>query len=118
MKKDDVYATMPDAQYFAFYDTKVKLYRNPMLANSEWEIIRDYQSLCQNPKAGELPDIITNAEDFQLFRIGTYSRVTGQITPCIPEHVVNLHELKSTYLADLSRAKAPTLSELREATQQ
>ena len=37
---------------------------------------------------------LVNAEDFQIFRIGSYDRKTGCILSQQPEHICNLHDLR------------------------
>lgn len=41
---------------------------------------------------------LVNAEDFSIFRIGTYDKKTGIITSTNLEHIVNMHDLRA--LAD------------------
>lgn len=92
----------PDMEYFAIYDSKVGIYRDPILALNEWSIIRDYERVCRSEQ-GKENELVTNAEDFQLFRIGSYTRATALLTACTPTHVVSFHEVKAKLLADQSR---------------
>lgn len=87
----------PDLEYFTIYDAKVGFYRIPMTALNRFDMLRQIESLFQDPnqKSNEL---FTYAEDFQLFKIGDYSKKTGQISPHTPEHIANLHEIKTSVL--------------------
>jgi len=102
-----------DLEYFVVYDSKVGRYRNPVLATNRFEIIRETERMMRDPEMRK-NELVTNAEDFQVFKIGSWSKTTGQITPCNHEHILNLHELKTIAMrqqdVDNQRAqmKAPT----------
>lgn len=81
-----------DFQVFTIFDTKAGFYRKPMIAENEFDIMREYQSMCLNPQLTDV--IVTNAEDFQVFRIGWFNKKEGLMVGNEPEHVFNLHELK------------------------
>lgn len=87
--------TKPDLLIFAVYDVKAENYRDPMFARQHWDIVRDYESMI---RANTKDIIVTNAEDFQVFQIGTYERATGKINSTAPKHVINLHEVKASLL--------------------
>lgn len=97
----------PDLEMYVIYDTKVGAYENPFFGRGREDLAREILNHmrkdandpnCQNK-------YYLNAEDFQVFKIGAYHRSTGEITPQAPEHLVNMHELKS--LAQ-PRALSPT----------
>jgi len=88
----------PDLEYFTIYDTKSSSYREPMLAINQHVMLRQISNLLADP-AQSKNELLTNAEDFQLFRVGTYDRKTGQITGTGHEHIANFHELKSAVLS-------------------
>jgi len=86
----------PDLQVFAVYDTKAETYQNPILVKNEWDLIRDYESMCKSDQKSLL---VSNAEDFQIFRIGSYFNSGARLVPTQPEHICNLHEVKSSVIA-------------------
>lgn len=83
-------------EYFTIYDSKVGVYREPILALNKHDILRQLDTLFREPD--QKAQLFTNAEDFQLFQVGSYDTLTGQITPEQPIHIANLHELKSAVM--------------------
>lgn len=83
-----------DLEYFTIYDSKVGVYREPMLAINRHDILRQIDGLFRDP-AQTRNQLLTNAEDFSLFKCGEYCKRTGQITPTTLEHIANLHEIKA-----------------------
>lgn len=86
-----------DFQYFVIYDTKTNHYHNPAPAINQFDAMRQLESLMKDPKEAS-NHIVSNAEDFQLFKVGSYDRKSGIIKAHQPEHVVNLHEIKAAVL--------------------
>lgn len=84
----------PDFEYFTIYDSKVGVYREPVLAVNKFDLLRTLESYMRNP-ANQQNQLYTNAEDFSAFKIGEYDKATGKITPCNHEHVANLHEIRT-----------------------
>jgi len=84
----------PDLEYFTIFDSKVGTYREPMLAINRHDILRNLQGLFQDP-AQQRNQLVTNAEDFSLFKVGEYSKKSGTITPCAHEHIANLHDIRA-----------------------
>lgn len=84
-----------DYEYFTIYDTKIDSYRMPMAAVNKFDMIRQIESLFRSPEQKD-NQLITNAEDFQLFKIGEYEVKTGTFTAQRPQHVANLHEIKAS----------------------
>lgn len=82
-------------QFMTIFDTKVQVYRDPILCVNEHALIRDIQQMFRDPQEQAKNQLYTNAEDFQIFRVGYWCRQTGVITPVNQEHVVNLHEIKA-----------------------
>jgi hypothetical protein len=82
---------------FAIFDTKANSYRDALNAQSEWDLLRDYEKMCRDEK-GQQSDLVNNAEDFQLFSIGAYYKTTGSIVGWLPRHVANLHQVKASVL--------------------
>lgn len=97
-KKADDY----DLEYFVLHDSKAKNYREPMLAMNEHDMVRQIENLFTDPAQARNP-LYLNAEDFSIFRAGTFSKKTGRVTGCELEHVANLHDIR----AMVERRKAP-----------
>lgn len=85
----------PDLEIFTVYDSKVGVYRPPMYSINQFALLREFQTQIFMDPSQSRNELFTNPEDFQIFKIGEYSRRTGTITPCQPKHVANLHELKT-----------------------
>lgn len=94
----------PDMEYYAIYDSKMGEYsdREPITAQNRIALIRAVTALFNNPQEKQNP-LLVNAEDFQIFKIGEYTKRTATIAPCHPEHILNLHELKSAIQLDEQR---------------
>lgn len=107
-KKD---GEQPDYDYFAIYDSKAQLYNNPMLAINPHDMMRQIHDLMSDP-GQQRNAFVLNAEDFALYKIGSYSKRTGKITGCEPQHVANLFEIR----AAIKNKGEPTytISEIRE----
>ena len=84
----------PELEYFAIYDSKSQTYNEPMLAANRFVMLRQINDLFQDSNQSK-NQLFLNAEDFSLFKVGEYSKKTGQILGQSPEHIANLHELKA-----------------------
>lgn len=91
-KKAEVQA---DFEIFVTYDSKVKAYGDPVYAANHEDLIRGILNMFKDPMEQRRNKLFVNAEDFSIFRIGTFSRKTGEITPCPLQHVVNCHDLRA-----------------------
>lgn len=89
-KKD----SQPDYEMFAIYDTKVDSYDMPLYGMNQHDIIREITNRFTDQQRNE-NKYYRNAEDYQLFKIGSYTKKSGALITQNPEHVANLHELKS-----------------------
>lgn len=85
----------PDIFFVSIFDTKAGNFRQPIQVENKYDAIRSYETLIRKNPDDQL---VTNAEDFQLFLIGSYSKKTGVITSHQPEHFANLFEIKSAVL--------------------
>lgn len=85
----------PDMEIFTIYDTKSKSYRAPSYGLNKHVVIREITNLLRDPAQAN-NQLLLNAEDFQIFKIGSYDYATGQITAHKPEHIANLHEIKAS----------------------
>lgn len=83
-----------DYQYFTIFDSKVGIYREPVLGINEHDILRQIDALFRDPQQAQ-NQLVTNAEDFSLFRIGGFTKATGTITTQQPEHIANLHDIRA-----------------------
>lgn len=83
-----------DIEIFTVYDSKVESYDFPIFAQSKAALIRDILNIFGDPQQKNNKHLV-NAEDFSVFKIGSYSKKEGKLHTHQPEHVVNLHELRS-----------------------
>lgn len=84
----------PELEYFTLHDSKVGVYREPMLAINRHDILRQLTDLFKDPEQ-QKAQIVANAEDFALFKCGEFSKVTGKMTGTPLEHIANLHDIRS-----------------------
>lgn len=84
-----------DLEFFTIYDSKTESYREPMLAINRLDMIRSLEGLFRDVRQEKNP-LVTNSEDFSLFKVGSYDRKTGQLEPSNHEHIINLHELRAS----------------------
>lgn len=84
----------PDFEYFSIYDSKVGVYREPMLAANRFDMVRQIDNLFRDPAQAK-NQLLLNSEDFSLFKVGEFTKRTGLIIGCPPEHVANLHEIRA-----------------------
>lgn len=89
-----------DLELFTIFDSKVVNYREPILVPNKEVLMRELLNMFEDPGQEKNP-LYRNAEDFTVFRIGTYDRKTGELRVTQRESVFQLHELKA--LADLKR---------------
>ncbi|QXP08604.1 MAG: nonstructural protein [Arizlama microvirus] len=83
-----------DLEFFTIYDSKVGVYREPVLAMNQFDVVRQFQNMFTDPSQNRNPYYL-NPEDFQIFKIGDFCKKTAKINWHQPEHVVSLHELKT-----------------------
>lgn len=84
----------PDYEWFSIYDSKIGLYRAPMLAINRHDILRQIDALFRDPEQ-QKAQLVQNAEDFSLFKIGEFDKKTGVIVATPHEHIANLHEIRT-----------------------
>lgn len=92
-----------DQEVFALYDSKAQCYNMPMFAMNQLVLLRELQGLLQDPGQSK-NQLVTNPQDFHLFRIGTYEKKTGLIIGQVPEHIYDLHVI----VAEIESRKGPT----------
>lgn len=84
-----------DLEFFTIYDSKTESYREPMLAMNRLDMIRSLEGLFRDSRQ-VTNQLVTNSEDFALFKVGEFDRKTGLIVSTNHEHIINLHELRSS----------------------
>ena len=75
---------------YSIKDTKVGAFKSPFYSHNDSVAIRSLQNVVNDPNAGELH---LNAEDFQLYRLGEFNDITGDILSNV-EFVANAIDLK------------------------
>lgn len=85
-----------DLEIFVIYDSKPNNYRDPIVSPNQFEMVRAYENIIRTNPSDQL---VTNSEDFAIFRIGRYWKKTGKMELCDKEHIANLHEIKFAYLS-------------------
>ena len=85
----------PELEYFTIHDSKTGAYKEPMLAINRHDMLRQIDNLFRDPNQ-KLNQLLTNAEDFSLFKIGEYCKSTGTITSTKHEHIANLIDLRTS----------------------
>lgn len=82
-------------EFFVIFDSKAQSYENPIPEVNANVLKRELLAIFQNPENQQKNKYYRNAEDFSVFRCGSFDCTTGLITSCNLEHVVNLHDLKA-----------------------
>lgn len=90
----------PDFILVSVFDAQVGHYRKPMIAESMYDIIRDFEMMCQKTPEDTF---VMNSEHFQLFQLGEFSKKHGLTSHEQPRHLFNFHEIKSSILAKISK---------------
>lgn len=84
-----------DVQFFTLFDSKSQSYSNPTFAPNSESMIRELLNLFRDP--GQAQNMyLLNAEDFSLFRIGSFDKSTGLLSAHNLEHVANLVDLRAS----------------------
>lgn len=96
-----------DLEAFTIYDSKSKSYGDPVFEKNKDVLMRGILNMFNDPQQKQNM-YLKNAEDYSIFRIGTYSKVTGQLTASNLEHVANMHDIRA-----LSRASEGPESDAR-----
>lgn len=97
--------TSPDLEFFTVFDSKSKSYAEPFPAPNSEVLLRDFANAFRKPDAWQNNKYLINAEDFAIFRIGSFNRQTGELETQRAEHVANLHDLRAMVTPDqLSQA--------------
>lgn len=84
-----------DCEFFTVFDSKSKSYSEPFPAPNKDVLLRDFLNAFKSPDAPEKNRYYRNAEDFSIFRIGTFDMKLGSMEAQHPEHISNLHDLRA-----------------------
>lgn len=87
--------SQPDMEFFTVYDSKGKCYREPFPAPNKDVVLRDFVNAFKKPNASQENVYYLNAEDYSIFRCGTFDKNTGCMVGINLEHVANLHDLRA-----------------------
>lgn len=82
-----------DLMIFTIFDNKTGSYEIPFFAVNHLDLQRQIINMFRDP-GQKNNKFLVNAEDFQIFRLGSYDRKTGVILSGEMEHVCNLHDLR------------------------
>ena len=85
----------PDLELFVVFDSKSKSYDTPLLAQNKEVLLRDILNKFREPESASQNKFFINAEDYSLFRIGSYTKHNGALQTQELEHIVNLHDLRA-----------------------
>lgn len=83
-----------DLELFTIFDSKTKSYREPTYAPNKDVLMREILNMMNDPGQAKNP-LFLNAEDFSIFRIGSYDRKTGELLSQNLEHIANMHDLRA-----------------------
>lgn len=93
--KNGTQPQLPDLEFFTVYDSKSKTYGEPFPAMNRDVVLRDFMNAFKNPEAPQNNRYYINAEDFSIFKVGSFEKRTGKLEGYNLEHVVNLHDLRA-----------------------
>lgn len=83
-----------DLMMFVLYDSKVGNYRDPIFSPNSEVLVRTIVNEFTDERY-QKTDMFLNAEDFSIFKIGTFDRKTGKITITGHDHVINMVEIRA-----------------------
>lgn len=90
----------PDLEAFTIFDSKSQSYRPPMFAANRHVFVREITNCFRDPQEQAKNQLFVNAEDFAIFKVGSFDVGLGKLVTHEAEHVANLHDLRSMVLAD------------------
>lgn len=85
-----------DLELFTIFDSKTQCYDQPFFGVNSLDLIRQLGNMFNEPKQQAENKLFLNAEDYSVFRIGTFDKKTGVLKTEQPQHIVNFHDLKAT----------------------
>lgn len=94
-----------DIEFYTVFDSKAGTYAEPFPAPNKEVLIRDFANAFRKEDAPKVNRYYINAEDFSVFKIGSFDSRTGTLSAQTMEHVINLHDLRA---ATSTGALSPT----------
>lgn len=85
-----------DLKVFSIYDSKAKVFMQPMFMINEGAAWRSFHHVVNNGDS----DVSKYPEDFSLYMIGEYNDGTGALTAHAPEVMVNGLQVKDELMVD------------------
>lgn len=88
-----------DVEFFTVFDSKAKCYTEPFPGINREVVMRDFlnefRACAVNPDKASKNRYYGNAEDFALFKIGSFDLKTGNLEAQTAERIAYLHELRA-----------------------
>lgn len=84
-----------DLEFFTIFDSKSKAYDAPIMAKNKETLLRDILNDFNRPEVKTRSKHFINAEDYSVFRIGSFDLSTGLIQTQNLEHIINLHDIRA-----------------------
>lgn len=84
-----------DLEFFTVYDSKSKSYAEPFPAPNRDVLLRDFANAFRKTEASQNNKYFINAEDYSIFRIGTFDFQSGKLEAQQAEHIANLHDIRA-----------------------
>lgn len=85
----------PDLEFFTVFDSKTKSYSEPFPTQNKDVVLRDFSNAFRSPDAPTKNKYFINAEDYSIFKIGSFNLKTGTLETQNLEHIVNLHDIRA-----------------------
>lgn len=86
-----------DFDVFVIYDSKVEAYGEPMFSMNEHDMVRQVTNTF---RADPNNKFLVNAEDYSIYKIGSYTKKTGELVVVPHTHIANFHDLRSLVQKD------------------
>lgn len=83
-----------DFEVYTIFDSKTKTYEAPHFEVNAEVLKRNLLNMFNDPSQAKNKYLV-NAEDYSLFRVGTYSKATGLLSSTGLEHVANFNDLRA-----------------------
>lgn len=87
-----------DLNLYVIYDSKSKSYRSPTAAKNDQVMIRELMSMLADPRQSHNA-LLVSAEDFSLYRIGSFDYKSGLLSTYNLQHILNLHDVRTSIFA-------------------
>lgn len=84
-----------ELEFFTIYDSKSQTYSSPFPEKNSEVVLRDFANAFRDPEAPKKNRYYQNAEDFSLFKLGSFDVNTGEMQATKVVHVANLHDIRA-----------------------